>query len=246
MIIRAILALLVLALLPLAQSAARAAEGDLVISTFPMRGQLSRSAGQIMAEAYRRIGHTMELQFAPLERSLIIADGGKVDGELYRMEGLEKLYPNLRRVPAPLVRADFMVFARKGLPLRVDGWESLRPYVVGYVIGVKAIERGMPAGFNTNAVPDEEQLFLILDRGRVDVVISEINVGQEIVSRLGFHNNTMLQPPLMSIYLYHYVHVRNERLIPQLTTALQHMRAEGFPGMPPPEGRNSRALPASR
>ena len=84
----------------------------------------------ITREALQRLGFGLRLVNQPSERSLQSANLGQVDGEGLRVEGLDKQYPNLIRVPEPYLRIAFVAFARDS-SIRLDqGWTSLEPYRV--------------------------------------------------------------------------------------------------------------------
>jgi len=61
----------------------------------------------VLREAYRRLGRTLVVHQLPGERSLVYANEGKMDGELYRKLGLDRDYPNLVIVPVPLLTFDW-------------------------------------------------------------------------------------------------------------------------------------------
>ena len=58
----------------------------------------------IVREAYRRIGVEVEIQKYPAERALRLADQGVADGEVQRIDGIDKRYTNLIKVPAVRVK----------------------------------------------------------------------------------------------------------------------------------------------
>ena len=90
----------------------------------------------VLREAYRRLGRTLVVHQLPGERSLVYANEGKMDGELYRKLGLDRDYPNLIIVPVPLLTFELVIFTR-GTSFVVNGWDSLRPYTMGFVRGNK-------------------------------------------------------------------------------------------------------------
>jgi hypothetical protein len=52
----------------------------------------------IAKEAFSRIGVEIELPYLPTERSISAANDGLHDGELNRIAGMEKIYPNLKTI----------------------------------------------------------------------------------------------------------------------------------------------------
>ncbi len=53
----------------------------------------------VLRKAYERIGVKIDTHYFPAERALYMSNSGLVDGEVNRIIGLEKKYPNLIRVP---------------------------------------------------------------------------------------------------------------------------------------------------
>lgn len=54
-------------------------------------------SARVMTEAYSRIG--IDIEQCPGKRALMLAELGRVDGELFRTAGMGKEYPNLLSLP---------------------------------------------------------------------------------------------------------------------------------------------------
>ncbi len=184
-------------------------------------------AKNVMAEAYIRIGRTMKLNHLPGKRSLVVANRGDVDGELFRMEGLEQSFPNLRRIPVAIVTVEFVVFT-KGNIFPIEDWKSLLPYHVGYMRGIKTIEANLAEGTHSTAVNTLEQVFKILEHDRSDVVIHARLSGLMTLNKLGIKDTNILKPSLLINKQYHYLHIKNQHLIEPLTEVLLQMEKEGI------------------
>lgn len=198
----------------------------IVISAFEGDEPLTGTAAKVMTEAYRRMGWVMELKQFPGERALQVANDGVVDGDLYRMKGIDQAYPHLVVVPVSIVTADVMVFAKdKIFPVR--GWKSLLPYRVGYRIGVKSIEANLIPGTQSEAVSSLTQLYKKLQAGRNDVVVDTRLSGLATIHQMGMKDIVMLEPPIMTIQLFHVLHEKNKHLVGPLTKVLKQMEKEG-------------------
>jgi polar amino acid transport system substrate-binding protein len=182
---------------------------------------------RVLAEAYQRLGMSFQLERYPGARSLRNVDSGFVDGEVSRLGGLEKTHPNLLRVAVAVNQLEAVAFSRD-IDVRVQGWASLKPYRVGIRRGVAFAERGTAAaGIETQTVDSVEQLFHLLQAGRVDlVVLARIN-GLEAIEVLGDPRIHPLDPPVESFPLFHYLHAHHRDLVPRLTTVLKQMAKEG-------------------
>lgn len=219
-----------------AVAAAEAADARPVmrVSTLPEVDPASTTAESIVGEAYRRLGITMQLERMPAERSLLSANNGEVDGELFRRAGIEQNYPNLVRVPVPLMTYEIVAFAKSGAPRpQLKDWQSLQSYKFSYVRGVKIIEQ-FTVGMQGQPVTTAVQAFAMLDRGRVDLVLANRNSGLAALQALGLGGVEVVEPPLASFSVFHFVHRKHERLVPGLTGVLQQLEREGFAAMPRP------------
>lgn len=181
-------------------------------------------AERVMREAYLRLGFALEVQAMPGERSLISANSGETDGELYRKIDIDKSYPQLIRVPVPLQTYEIVVFT-KAEPFKIDGWESLRPYKIGFVKGIKIIEE-KTVGMHAESVATMHQAFTKLDRGRSDLVLANRVTGLASLRAHQFRDVKVLLPPLASFFVYHYLNKKHEALVPKLTEVLKSMEHE--------------------
>jgi polar amino acid transport system substrate-binding protein len=201
--------------------------GDYVVTTVGRGSSLVTTAESIMTQAYERLGHQLKVVPLPAARSLISANSGESDGDLWRATGTEFKYKNLIPVPVPIVAIELVVFS-KGKSFTVEGWESLVPYKVGYRRGLTSVELNLKEGIETVYATSYDQIFKMLDSGRCDVVIASRTSGSEIVKRLGLAGIEVLEGGLGSIKMYHFVHRKNEGLVKPLTRALQQMIADGY------------------
>lgn len=182
-------------------------------------------ATKILTQAYAKMGMTLKIEGMPGERSLVSANTGATDGELYRKADIEKLYPNLRMVPVPLMRYEIVAFCRC-TPFAVNGWESLKPYRIGFVKGIKIIEQNT-VGMQVEPVRTLKQAFLKLELGRTDIVLANRVSGNAELRSQHLNGVIVLQPALASFQVYHYLSRNHEELVPKLTEILRQMEKEG-------------------
>lgn len=217
-----IVGLLAMLLAVIVPAPARAAE-ELVLVHLPDDVPTAQ-AFLILKEAYRRIGIPVREELMPHDRALRSADSGDVDGDVMRIAGIETLYPNLVRVPESVISFEAVAFTT-GLAFKVDGWESLRPYTLCVSRGQKMVEQGTQ-GMDKIALTSVEQMIESLRRGRCQVAI----VSREIwlnVDELKAGPMRALEPPIISVPLYHYVNKRHQALVPRLAETLRQMRRDG-------------------
>lgn len=218
-------------LLPLVLAVPAAAADKLVISTSvvapyttPARtGFLDR----LVAAVFREVGVQAEILVYPAasERSLLNANEGIDDGQALRVAGLEKIYPNLIRVPEPVMMNDFVAMSRKP-PFATPDWTALKPYSVTYIIGWKIFESNVPAGVPATPVREAEQMFALLARERVDVALHERWQGLAQARDSGLKVRVM-EPPLVSVPMHMYLHKKHAALVPRVSQALARLKHNG-------------------
>lgn len=199
----------------------------LIISS-PLEKDVSKSVAvkNVLVEAYHNIGYELLIKQYPMERSLVKANTGKVTGELARMEGIDKKYSNLVRVPVPIYYIYISIFT-KHIDFEPEGWKNLDKYSIGILRGIKAVEENTRE-LNIISVSNSISLFRMLDKERVDLVIFIMADGQDIIqNNPEFKNIKILQPYLIKIPLYHYIHKSNGELIEQVKEELMLMEERG-------------------
>ena len=221
---RALVALLLLLASCLAPSFAATPTITVSTNNTPLDRKALQALGQ---EAFRRVGVEFRLVGLPSERSLVAADRGEVDGEGLRVEGLSAQYANLVQVPERFIGVSFVAFARDR-SIRIDrGWESLKPHSVAFINGWKMFEANASGARVVNRVDKPEQLFRMLDGGRIDLALYTRADGVALAREMGLAAIAPLEPALKDVDMYLYLHRRHEALVPRIAQALRDMKADG-------------------
>jgi len=203
----------------------RAQAQDIAIATVDT-GQLAGIPEKVLTEAYGRLGLSVSFTEFSLNKSLEVANAGDYDGETGRVAGVESKYPNLLMVPVSFYSLDAVALATRK-DIQVDGWESLAGYRVGYIAGGQLVERETKGWERVTTVQGMSQGLKLLLKGKFDVFIDERRHASREIAFFGVDSVKILEPPIVEIPLYHYVHKKNAKLIPRLTKVLQDMEAEG-------------------
>ena len=199
------------------------AEGSMSI-TVVTSGAFTEVGKKVLAEAYNRIGKTVNYHQLPAERALISTNKGNTDGELFRIDGINKRYPNLIQIPVSYISDEVAVFSKLVFP--VDGWQSLSGFSTAVRRGDKFVEdktRNMKRHF----VSQDVHMFKMLESDRVQVVIASRWDGLEYIRGIGSKTIKALSPSIVTNPMYHYVHHKHAELVPQLTIAIQAMHEDG-------------------
>jgi len=221
--------LLASTLIALAQATAASADTFVLntddvppLATMDMKGYHNR----IAVEAFKRLGHIVTIPQLPSGRALLNAQNGIDDGTLPRIAGLTAEFPNLLQVPEKLMDYHFTAFTMRD-DVTVRTWEDLKPYSVAYVRGWKIFERNTKGFPNVGNAQDPEQLFTLLAKNRVDVVLLEHWQGLLAAKKIGLKGVRAIQPPLAEREMFIYMHKKHSEILPKLAHALRAMKEDG-------------------
>lgn len=181
----------------------------------------------IAGEAFRRAGLRLKLVKLPAERGLINANAGIDDGDFSRIAGLEKIYPNLIRIPEKLVDWHFVAFARQAKLSKAD-WAALEPFSVGHIKGWKILEQNLRPPTQITTVDTPEQLFAMLDRNRIDLALFERWLGLALAKKMGIQDIRIVEPSLAEREMFIYLNKRHAGKAPAIAAALRAIKAEGL------------------
>lgn len=180
----------------------------------------------VLGEALNRIGYKLDTRGLPNERSLINADRGIIDGESNRIAGLEKLYPNLIRVPEKIMDWQFVAFSEQDIDT-TQGWNSLTPYVTSFITGWKIFEINVPKKTTITQIRHPEQLFILLNKKRIDVALYELWQGLGLIRKFKYNDIKALSPPLAHKEMFTYLNKKHAHLVPKLAQSLKEMKKDG-------------------
>jgi len=123
---------------------------------------------QYLTEVLKTLDYDLEVQKHQSALCFELSNSGQVDGEMWRIVGVERDYENLIRVPTAIWAHPELAFVMGDIQL--DGWESLAPYRVAFRKGTKFIEDNIK-GIVSKPVPLDtvDEAFEMLVNGEVDV-----------------------------------------------------------------------------
>ena len=181
---------------------------------------------QVVAEVFERLGLKGRVEmYKASARALINANNSVDQGVAMRVKGLDQKFPNLVRVEERLISNDFVAYSKDG-DIKIVDWNSLEPYVATYIHGWVIFERNLVAGQKKHAVKQPDQMFIMLDKGRVDLVLYERWQGLQRAHDTGV-KVMVHEPPLASVDMFMYVHKDHAHLAPKMAAALRDMKADG-------------------
>jgi len=181
--------------------------------------------GLITKEIFRRMGIEAKVICVPSERSLINANNGIEDGVIARIEGLEKTYTNLIRVPEIVVDFEFIAYSRD-VDFNVDGWDSLKPYHVGFIRGWKIFEKMVVGTEGITYTRGPAQLFNLLENRKIDIALYERWGGLWWTDKLKLDVHA-LKPAIDVKPLYIYLNKNHQLMVTEAATVLAEMKKDG-------------------
>ena len=192
---------------------------------------ISMEAKERLVAAYERAGVPVEFVPLPQKRSLYLAAEGSLDGDAGRIAGLENQYPSMVRVNVKLM--DFYGAAYVVERQDIAGFrdELLDTMKAGSLCGVVWAEKVM-RGRCLEHVNTYEALFGMLLEGRIDIALGSKSSAEAALADNGtrYRRIRQLEPVVYRTSFYHYLHIRNAEIVPQLEKALHELRAQGHWG----------------
>jgi polar amino acid transport system substrate-binding protein len=175
--------------------------------------------------AFQRAGIGAVVREVSPERSAVLANEGKTDGDVGRSAGLEKTFPNLIQVPEPIYQYAPTAFAYKRFDV-AGGWDALRTHTVCIRRGLRQTEQ-RTRDLTRQVLADEATMLRMLAAGGCDVAIMERNNALARAAMTAEPPLQRLLPPMEVMPLYIYLHKSHAALVPKVAAVLKQMRADG-------------------
>lgn len=178
----------------------------------------------VLTDAYESVGARAVVKIYPAARSIEMANEGVTDAESLRGPGLDRDFPNLIRVPEPVLTLEYHAYTL-GKPLAGEGWDAVRGKRLCVNLGEKLIDertRNMPR----ELAHGTEAALKMLKAGRCDVVVAH-QFAWLAMERSDLGTFCSSSFALETFPLYHYINRRHADLVSGLTAALHDMREDG-------------------
>mgnify|MGYP002700126827 CR=1 FL=1 len=195
------------------------------IAAFPKQNVQGKVAVGLIKAAYDKLGIEVEIHRLPGARSILQVDRGELDAELMRIKGMEDTFDNLVPVNIHLMYMQVAAFSQlKNVSLK--SWQDLKPYKIAYELGFKLLENNTK-GMNVIKTNDPHHAFRLLNEDKVDMVIDLKLDGMSYIKQQNLKDIKVILPALKTFAVFHYVHVKHKKLVPQLEQALVTMHESG-------------------
>ena len=203
---------------------AQAEEPLIVLGTIE-ESSIVRIGTPYVHKLFRRIHVKSIDKPVPAERALEMVQSGETDVDPFRIEGLEKAYPNLIRVPGAIYKSA-VVAASPNPKLKLVGWSSLKTHTICAKIGIKAIEARlteMKRVYYSTHLIDMANMAI---RKRCDVILIHRGEWPEI-NKENISGLYEISPELEHREFYIYINKKHSALVPKLAAEIKKMRADG-------------------
>ncbi|MGB1238527.1 MAG: substrate-binding periplasmic protein [Pseudomonadales bacterium] len=195
-----------------------------------IEGSFNQQVGQRLLEViYQRLGVAVRFPVMTAKRSINESYSGHKDGEILRIAGVDKHYPNLVRIPTPLYSLKSQAFARRDAPFSITQLADIQPLRTVIVRGIMHAER-LTSQANVSRLHRFESVTMLMkfvQLGRADIALSSRLNGLAIIKAQALSDIIPVGPVLQDQPLYHYVHHKNRELVPQLDRIIRWMRDSG-------------------
>ncbi len=202
---------------------------DLYIST-GFTPPVSDYYNEVLKEIDRRLDDfTIQFEVLPAERSLALVNNGINDGECCRIPAVvTKNYTNLVPVQNSFFTTRFSFFS-KDADLKINSFDQLKPYSVvvpkGWKLVVNKVTEAEPRELFVVTAP--EQLFRMLEEGRVDIGMVGYLSGLHVIKEHDIKGVSAVDPPMIEKDLFLMLHRKHESLIPMFDNVIKEMINDG-------------------
>lgn len=181
---------------------------------------------QIILKIFNSLGLKIKINHLSSARSIENVDIGLDDAEYARIKGINEKFKNILPVNEKLIDFSFTAFS-KDPHIRITGWDGLKKYNVGFIRGWKIYEINVKNTRSLHVVSSEVELFNMLLKDRVDIILYEKLRGYDFLSKNHIADVFALENPLSVRGMYLYVHKKHADLIPKIENALQEIKQDG-------------------
>ncbi|MEH6473973.1 MAG: transporter substrate-binding domain-containing protein [Halopseudomonas sp.] len=151
-------------------------------------GEVIGVATELVRAVFKQIGVPIEIEILPWARSLQYLQSGQADGVFTIFKNPQRqtflLYPD-----EPLIEQTISLYTAQDRPINYsDKLSDLAPYRIGLTRAVSYGER-FDAAIGSSltkltVVNDEQTKFMLLAKGRVDVVVSSVGIAEFYLEKL--------------------------------------------------------------
>lgn len=193
---------------------------------------------EVLDQGYQELGVEVEWIRLPTTRALMYSNSGNFDGELIRIERVAKEYPNLIKVPVPLVETAFHLYC---LEAHHCAKQDLTSLLIGYNKQIKLYEQlCSQRQLACYSFVDSQRILAPLYQNKIEAFLA---AGPELIAEINEPGPILYQsPPLHSDTGFHYLHKKHVELSKALASVLNRKIKKGTTVVPLPIRFNSQSV----
>ncbi len=183
-------------------------------------------AALILTEIYQKAGLTPVIQPLPGARANAMALAGDVAGEVARVASYAAKNPSLIRIEPSYYFLTSTAFAKVGSNVVVRTKDDLKKYRVGVVRGIAHAKTATEGVAAVEEVTTYQQMYQMLDSGRIDVVVDTGINGVYLTRKMGL---AAIKPvaELARLELYNILAPQSHALVPRIVAVLKSLKQRG-------------------
>lgn len=215
-----------LSMLPVVLHAQPTADLEPVKLVFNQNEAVQDVARDVLTTIYRRAGLALTTQALPPARANVVTLAGQTDGEVARIDAYFIKNPSLVKVEPSYHHLVITAFTRKDRQIVIRSREDLKQYRVGIVRGVVFATLATDGVAQREVTDSVEQLFRMLDAGRIDVAVDIGVNGRDLIQKLDL-SSVNVAGELGRHGLYNVLTPANAALAPRIGTVIKAMNQSG-------------------
>ncbi len=176
----------------------------------------------IIQKAYKRAGINVSVTWDNLQQSLLDSNMGINDGQVGRADGITEKFANLIKVPVPILQVEAVAFSKDD-SIEINSWADLKDKDFMVIHGTKFIEYATK-DFKRKYANSFDEAMTSLHENKVDIVIAPKIGGLYSIFKNGYKDIQIVSLSLQDKKLYHFVHKKNQHLVPIITPYLEKMK----------------------
>lgn len=187
----------------------------------------------VLKKAYHEIGYKLNFQLIPAQRALIEANKGNLDGVMNRIEGLDKNYSNLVKIPTPICINRYFLYMLKDNKHSFSKSQTSKQMAnlkLGIKIGNTPIKNSLEKYFPYEAATYEQLIGMLINKRLDAVAMSDIAFQNVLIAYPEYSKKHIIAIDynFSILYGYHYLNKKHVNLITPISEILSKFAKEGF------------------
>ncbi len=198
------------------------------IGNFDANDHVFRVGKNLLHEISKRMGVEIKLIPLPSERATYMLQHGKIHAELSRIDSYKNKVETAIKVEEPIASFPFHAYTLSQ-DIRIDGWDSLKPYKIVYVRGY-VFPKIYLKNHNTHVVNSVKAAFAFIKSKRADLYIEEILTATSVLNSPDFDSTGIkrLEPPVTFLNTYTFFSSKYSDYAKSYHNALVEIKEKGI------------------